>query len=162
MHRFNFFVASHAETTRNNSFQVGRDVLATSCITSKWRLPAIALCASISIAFPVSAQDARTDANDFLVGDIRVEGLQRIAEGTVFNYLPINIGDRLDRKRIQEALRALYATKLFEDIEMRRDGRAGDRRNPRCQQILERALWIDWSKVAHDVLCAQVRSKSEK
>ena len=37
----------------------------------------------------------------FTVGDIRVEGLQRISEGTVYNYLPVNIGDRLDQRRIQ-------------------------------------------------------------
>jgi outer membrane protein insertion porin family len=58
----------------------------------------------------------------FTVGDIRVEGLQRIAEGTVFNYLPVNIGDSLDEKRLGEAMRALYATGLFRDIELRRDG----------------------------------------
>ncbi len=61
-------------------------------------------------------------AEDFVVGDIRVEGLQRISEGTVYNYLPINIGDRLDRRRGQEAIRALFATGFFRDIELRRDG----------------------------------------
>ena len=35
-------------------------------------------------------------ADEFVVGDMRVEGLQRISEGTVFNYLPINVGDRVD------------------------------------------------------------------
>jgi outer membrane protein insertion porin family len=59
---------------------------------------------------------------DFTVGDIRIEGLQRITEGTVYNYLPVNIGDRLDQRRIDEALRALYATGFFRDVEMRRDG----------------------------------------
>jgi outer membrane protein insertion porin family len=59
---------------------------------------------------------------DFVVGDIRVEGLQRISEGTVYNYLPVNIGDRLDQRRVQEAVRALFATGFFNDIEMRRDG----------------------------------------
>ncbi len=58
----------------------------------------------------------------FTVGDIRVEGLQRISEGTVFNYLPVNIGDKLDAGRIGEALRALYATGFFRDVELRRDG----------------------------------------
>ena len=58
----------------------------------------------------------------FTVGDIRVEGLQRISEGTVYNYLPVNIGDRLDQRRIQEAIRALFGTGFFSDIEMRRDG----------------------------------------
>jgi outer membrane protein insertion porin family len=47
-------------------------------------------------------------AGDFVVKDMRVEGLQRISEGTVFNYLPINIGDRVDNIRIGEAIRALY------------------------------------------------------
>jgi outer membrane protein insertion porin family len=62
------------------------------------------------------AQDA------FVVSDMRVEGLQRISEGTVFNYLPINIGDSVDLTRIQESIRALYGQALFDDIEMRRDG----------------------------------------
>ena len=61
-------------------------------------------------------------AGDFVVKDMRVEGLQRISEGTVFNYLPINIGDTIDSVRIGEAVRALYGQSLFDDIEMRRDG----------------------------------------
>lgn len=63
-------------------------------------------------------------AGDFVVSDIKVEGLQRISEGTVYNYLPVNIGDRLDGQRQQEAIRALFATGFFRDIELRRDGDA--------------------------------------
>ncbi|MGO9992493.1 MAG: outer membrane protein assembly factor BamA [Steroidobacteraceae bacterium] len=69
----------------------------------------------------VHAQAAAPQDN-FTVGDIRVEGLQRISEGTVFNYLPVNIGDHLDGQRIGEAMRALYATGFFRDVELRRDG----------------------------------------
>ena len=58
----------------------------------------------------------------FVVNDMRVEGLQRISEGTVFNYLPINIGDTVDEIRIQESIKALYGQALFDDVEMRRDG----------------------------------------
>jgi outer membrane protein insertion porin family len=61
-------------------------------------------------------------AGQFVVKDMRVEGLQRISEGTVFNYLPVNIGDTVDSNRIGEAIRALYGQNLFQDIEMRRDG----------------------------------------
>ncbi len=61
-------------------------------------------------------------AAEFVVRDMRVEGLQRISEGTVFNYLPINIGDTIDDVRVGEAIRALYGQNLFDDIEMRRDG----------------------------------------
>ncbi len=69
-----------------------------------------------SIAQVPAAEDT------FTVGDIRIEGLQRISEGTVFNYLPVNIGDHLDGGRIGEAMRALYATGFFRDVELRRDG----------------------------------------
>src|SRR5262245_21598902 len=64
----------------------------------------------------------RGGADRFTVGDIRIEGLQRISEGTVFNYLPINIGDTLDERRVAEAMRAMYATGFFRDVELRRDG----------------------------------------
>lgn len=70
-----------------------------------------------------TAQTAGTSATgEFTVGDIRVEGLQRISEGTVYNYLPVNIGDRLNSQRRVEAIRSLYATGFFRDIELRRDG----------------------------------------
>ncbi len=77
-----------------------------------------ALLVSMALASGLSVE-AR--AADFVVSDLRVEGLQRIAEGTVFNYLPINVGDRVDDRRIQEAIRALYDQGLFDTIEMRRD-----------------------------------------
>jgi len=81
------------------------------------RLCLLAVMAAACL-FPASASAQES----FVVGDMRVEGLQRISEGTVFNYLPINVGDTIDRERIREAMRALYAQALFEDIEMRRDG----------------------------------------
>jgi len=76
---------------------------------------AVVLCA---FAAPVSAAE---DDYAFVVRDMRVEGLQRISEGTVFNYLPINIGDTVDRIRVREAIRSLYQQGLFDDIEVRRD-----------------------------------------
>ncbi|MGB5353299.1 MAG: outer membrane protein assembly factor BamA [Woeseia sp.] len=76
-----------------------------------------AILVSLALAFATPA-----NAAEFVVSDLRVEGLQRIAEGTVFNYLPINVGDSVDERRIQEAIRALYNQGLFDNIEMRRDG----------------------------------------
>jgi outer membrane protein insertion porin family len=78
--------------------------------------------AALSALFAVPAVLAQTESAEFTVGDIRIEGLQRISEGTVYNYLPVNIGDRLDERRVDEALRALYATGFFRDVEVRRDG----------------------------------------
>ena len=58
----------------------------------------------------------------FVVSDIRIEGLSRISAGTVFNYLQINKGDRLSNEEAQQAIRALYNTKFFSDVELERDG----------------------------------------
>ncbi len=58
----------------------------------------------------------------FIAKQIKVEGLQRVTEGTVFNYLPIEQGDRVDAGRSQQAIAALYKTGFFNDIEILRDG----------------------------------------
>jgi outer membrane protein insertion porin family len=58
----------------------------------------------------------------FAVKDIRVEGLQRIAAGTVFNYLPVKVGDTLTEAGAQEAIKALYKTGFFKDVRLERQG----------------------------------------
>lgn len=64
----------------------------------------------------------RADEEGFIVKDIRVTGLQRISVGTVFNYLPVDVGDKLLQKNIGPAIRALFKTGFFKDISMHRDG----------------------------------------
>jgi outer membrane protein insertion porin family len=58
----------------------------------------------------------------FTVEDIRVEGLQRIAAGTVFNYLPVKIGQTLDDEGGVAAITALFKTGFFDDVYLERDG----------------------------------------
>ncbi|MFZ9667731.1 MAG: outer membrane protein assembly factor BamA, partial [Steroidobacteraceae bacterium] len=70
------------------------------------------------IASPLWAQSAAAPPV-LRVDNIRVEGLQRVSEGTVYNYLPVNIGDRLSPQRVREAIRALYDTGFFRDVELR-------------------------------------------
>ena len=60
-------------------------------------------------------------ADPFVVKDIRLEGLQRIAAGTVFNYLPIKVGDTVDDTRTAGALRDLFRTGFFSDVRIGRD-----------------------------------------
>ncbi|HKE93382.1 MAG TPA: outer membrane protein assembly factor BamA [Povalibacter sp.] len=83
----------------------------------------LAIAASGSaVLYPGVVPAQGRSAETFTVGDIRIEGLQRISEGTVYNYLPVNIGDQLDPRRVAESMRALYATGFFRDVEMRHDG----------------------------------------
>src|SRR5690625_638751 len=58
----------------------------------------------------------------FAVGDIRIEGLQRISAGSVFAAMPLNVGDRLDDERQQRVIRALFRSGNFDDIRLFRDG----------------------------------------
>ncbi|MEQ8496887.1 MAG: outer membrane protein assembly factor BamA, partial [Gammaproteobacteria bacterium] len=61
-------------------------------------------------------------AEPFIVDDIRVEGLERISPGAVFNYLPISVGDTVDDARSRDAVRALFKTGYFKDVRLERDG----------------------------------------
>jgi outer membrane protein insertion porin family len=81
-----------------------------------------AVAALLGASMKSRAQDEPSGSADFTVSDIQVEGLQRVSEGTVYNYLPVNIGDHLNARRVHEAIRALYQTGFFRDVQLRRDG----------------------------------------
>ena len=53
---------------------------------------------------------------DFTIQDIRVEGLQRTEPSTVFNYLPVKVGDQFSDARSEEIIKSLYATGFFDDV----------------------------------------------
>ena len=59
--------------------------------------------------------------DEFVVKDIKIEGLEKISEGALLNYLPVNIGDSLDESRIQESIRSVYSSGFFKNIEFRKD-----------------------------------------
>jgi len=58
----------------------------------------------------------------FVVKDIRVEGVQRTEAGTVFSYLPIKVGDRVDDEKAAQAVKALFATGFFRDVRLEEEG----------------------------------------
>lgn len=58
----------------------------------------------------------------FEVKDIKLEGLQRISVGTVFNYLPIKPGDTVEKEDVKNAIRVLFKTGFFKDIQIEREG----------------------------------------
>lgn len=58
----------------------------------------------------------------FVIKNIRVDGLQRISIGTVFNYLPLKQGDTVNDDASVEAIRALYKTGFFKNVALEREG----------------------------------------
>src|SRR5690554_2349501 len=61
-------------------------------------------------------------AYSFEVSDIRLEGLQRVSAGTVFEAFPIVSGDIVDNETLSQASRELFRTGLFDDIKLLKDG----------------------------------------
>ncbi|MFO7859187.1 MAG: outer membrane protein assembly factor BamA [Ectothiorhodospiraceae bacterium] len=80
------------------------------------RTLAAAVVLVLGLLSPAQAFDA------FTAEDIRLEGLRRISPGTVFTHLPVSTGDRVDEALAAEAVRELFDTGFFNDVELRRDG----------------------------------------
>ena len=59
--------------------------------------------------------------NPFVVKDIRVEGMLRTDAGTVFNYLPIKVGDKVDDQAVSRAIKSLFSTGFFRDVRIETD-----------------------------------------
>jgi outer membrane protein insertion porin family len=77
-------------------------------------LVVVLLC--LLAAYPASAGES------FVVKDIRVEGLNRIEVGTVYNYLPIKIGDTVTDAATAHAIKTLFKTGFFQDVHLSRSG----------------------------------------
>ncbi|WP_332675334.1 outer membrane protein assembly factor BamA [Aromatoleum sp.] len=58
----------------------------------------------------------------FVVKDIRVEGIQRTEAGTVFNYLPVRVGETFTEAQAADAIRGLFATGFFRDVRIETEG----------------------------------------
>ena len=76
----------------------------------------VATALAMVLAVPAAAWDT------FRVTDIRLQGLQRVSAGTVFNLLPVEVGDPVDAVAVRELIRSLFASGYFDDVQALRDG----------------------------------------
>ena len=81
-----------------------------------FRLPVLAAFSALLYAGHALAVEP------FTVKDIRVEGIQRTEAGTVFNYLPVRVGDTFNDEKAVTAIRSLYATGFFKDVRIDAEG----------------------------------------
>ena len=71
---------------------------------------------SLLLSFNLAAFD------EFLVSDIRIIGLQRVSTGSIFNVIPITVGDRIDIRKSNDIVKSLFSTEQFDDIQIGKDG----------------------------------------
>jgi outer membrane protein insertion porin family len=97
-------------------FPASSDRGAPGGVTSRTRAKFLSLLAGAAVLLAVSS--AVLAFESFIVKDIRVEGVQRTDAGTVFSYLTIKVGDRIDDEKASAAVKALYATGFFRDVRL--------------------------------------------
>ncbi len=76
-----------------------------------------AAAAAILAAFSIAAA-----AQQFTIKDIRIEGIARTEPGTVFSHLPFRVGDEYTAQKGAQAIRSLYQSGLFRDVNLEQDG----------------------------------------
>lgn len=109
---------------------VAQDVLGVKIIMKKMTKK-IALIACCSTA--IFASTAVKAAGDFIVRDIKIEGLHRVSTGTVLNYLPVQVGEDIGPASTPQIIRALYETGFFQSVVLEREG------NTLIVKVVERA-----------------------
>ncbi|WP_411537275.1 outer membrane protein assembly factor BamA [Halomonas sp. 7T] len=77
---------------------------------------------TLGMAALLLAGASGAQAQSFDVSDIRVEGLQRVSAASVFNAFPVSANDRVSEQQLSAAARDLFATGLFEDVSLAREG----------------------------------------
>jgi len=71
---------------------------------------------------PPEQNKAPPGPNYGTIADIKIEGIQRIEPETVRSYLLLQPGDPWDPERVDASLKALFATGLFADVKLDRQG----------------------------------------
>ncbi|MFY8297976.1 outer membrane protein assembly factor BamA [Pseudoalteromonas sp. SS15] len=75
----------------------------------------------LAVTSLLGASFAAAGQSSFIVEDLKVEGLQRVALGAALTHIPINVGDNIDEYTISQTVKALYKSGHFEDISVYRD-----------------------------------------
>ncbi len=76
----------------------------------------------LAVTSLLGASFAAASQTSFIVEDLKVEGLQRVALGAALTHIPINIGDNIDEYTIAKTIKALYRSGHFDNIKVLRDG----------------------------------------
>ncbi|MBU2098045.1 MAG: outer membrane protein assembly factor BamA, partial [Gammaproteobacteria bacterium] len=65
---------------------------------------------------------AQAQSQNFIISDIRIDGLQRISPGVMFSLLPVGVGDEMQPGTSAAIIRAISDSQYFEEIELAREG----------------------------------------
>jgi len=126
-------------------------LVAAGIAAASWHSP-------FAAAEELAQAPAAIAARGGVVSQVTVEGNQRIEEGTIRSYMLIQPGDTFDAERVDRSIKALFATGLFSDVAMRREG---DRLIVRVEEnpIISRVAFEGNRALDDDVLRAELQLK---
>ena len=88
-----------------------------------WRLMSwLLLAVPAVVLMDAAAFTSEAHAQGGAVRDIRVVGNRRVEPETVRSYLQFSVGDAYDAGKVDRSLKSLFATGLFSDVRIDRDG----------------------------------------
>ena len=76
----------------------------------------------LSALIAAVAMPSAISAESFVVEDIRIRGLQRVALGAALTYIPVRVGDTIDETQIRQSIRSLYSSTHFNNVVVKREG----------------------------------------
>jgi outer membrane protein insertion porin family len=129
------------------------------CKSGGWRyiLVAVLAVSALGTVTPVTLSDSAF-AQSSVIRDIRVAGNRRVEPETVRSYLRFSVGDAYDAARVDQSIKALFATGLFADVRIDRDG-AGVLITVRENPVINEVAFEGNSEVEKAALLSEVQLK---
>ena len=75
----------------------------------------------ISVFISAFSGHTLSSSEEWVINDIRISGLQRVSAGSVFNVMPISVGDTVDEYDLQSTAKTIFKTGQFDDIQLGRE-----------------------------------------
>ncbi|WP_108652052.1 outer membrane protein assembly factor BamA [Dongshaea marina] len=82
---------------------------------------ALAISCLLGASFMANAASHLPSSHSFVVKDIKVEGLKRVSLGAALLELPVRVGDRVGTTEVEQAIKRLYSSGNFDDIQLYQD-----------------------------------------
>ena len=77
--------------------------------------------ATLTLSSLIFVSNIFSSEEDWVVNDIRLSGLQRVSAGSVFNVMPIAVGDTVNLYDLQTTVKEIFKTGQFDDIQLGRE-----------------------------------------
>jgi outer membrane protein insertion porin family len=130
------------------------------CKSGGWHFILVAAAAfvAMSVVQPVLVAAPTAQAQSGTIREIRVAGNRRVEPETVRSYLKFNVGDAYDPGKVDQSIKSLFATSLFSDVRIERDG-AGVLVTVVENPVINQVAFEGNSEADKDTLQAEVQLK---